>query len=167
MRACITGCGAWTHTAQRFIRLKAQAQHSLQVVSSAPGCFLPSYNFSQPAVSAVAQQQSSIKFAQLYIDRTSSWIIDENCGSHDKQRGRDCSFGHFGYASTLRVLPRIDEGLRVHVFGDRSIVELFGTDGRAVVTARVYPTLPSSDRLGLRTTKVLKASSWGGPLRRT
>ena len=155
-------CGAWTHTAPTLCRLKAHAQRSLLVVSGASGCFLPSYNFSQPNVSISGlKQQVSIKFAQLYIDRTSSWITDENCAAHDQQHGRDCSFGHFGYASTLRVLPRIDEGLHVHVFGDRSIVEVFGTDGRAAVTARVYPTLSTSDRLGLfGTTKVLKVSSW-------
>ena len=156
------GCGAWTHTAPSLCRLKAQAQRSLQVVSGAPGCFLPSYNFSQPNASVSGlKQQRTIKFAQLYVDRTSSWITDDNCAAHDPKPGRDCAFGHFGFASTLRVLPSSDDGLRVHVFGDRSVVEVFGSGGRAAVTARVYPTLAQSDRIGVYGAgEVLRAAAW-------
>ena len=156
-----SGCGAWTHTVPTLCRLKAQAQHSLQVVSGAPGCFLPSYNYSQPNASTSGlKQQAAIKFAQVYIDRSSSWITDKHCATH-KTPGRDCGFGHFGYASTLRVIPSEDAGLRVHVFGDRSIVEVFGTDARAAVTARVYPTLSGSDRIGVYgSSKVLTVQAW-------
>ena len=41
-----------------------------------------------------------------------------------------------------RTLPRCNSPL--HVFVDRSIVEVFGAEGRAVVTARVYPNPESA-----------------------
>ena len=46
------------------------------------------------------------------------------------------------------LLPS-DTTLNLHVFADRSIIEAFGQAGRAVVTARVYPTLTTSDGVGI------------------
>jgi hypothetical protein len=41
------------------------------------------------------------------------------------------SFGSFGYAAMLRILPSNDGGvIRLQVFADRSIVEIFGYGAR-------------------------------------
>ena len=42
--------------------------------------------------------------------------------------------------------------MNLQVFADKSIVEVFSQGGRAVVTARVYPTLPQSTKIGVYTT---------------
>ena len=54
----------------------------------------------------------------------------------------NCDYGHFGYATLLPILPE-DRNITLHTFVDRSIVEVFGAGGRAVVTARVYPNVTS------------------------
>ena len=84
-----------------------------------------------------------MRFVQLYVERTKSWLHNASCG-----KLADCGYGRFGYAQTLRLLPT-DTSLELHVFADRSIVEAFGQGGRAAVTARVYPTLASSEGVGL------------------
>ena len=159
------GCGAWTFTALYaagsgggWCRLKAQAQRSLLVVGGSPGCFLPSHgNWSNATSTSGFKQQRGVRFAQLYIDRTRSSVVGADGGdrSHGTRRSgdcgrRDCAFGHFGYAQTLRIVPSEDSALQLQVFADRSIVEAFGQGGRAAVTARVYPTLGvNSSKVGV------------------
>ena len=108
-------------------------------MGGAGGCYLPSY----PGVNASAsisglKQQTNLRFARLYVDRASSW--------HCKDTASSC-YGKFGFAATLRILPS-DDSIHLHVFGDKSIVEVFGQAARAAITARVYPTL-QSDRIGI------------------
>ena len=169
------GCGAWTFTLYGggLCRLKAHAHRCLMVVGGSPGCFLPSHgNWSNASSTSGFKQQRGVRFvqvcigatwaapavhtcercistplcfAQLYMRRTHASLVNTSadCGGR-----RDCGYGHFGYAHTLRLLPS-DASLRLHVFADRSIVEAFGQGGRAAVTGRVYPTLRESDRAGL------------------
>jgi beta-fructofuranosidase len=68
--------------------------------------------------------------ARLYIDRERSSL------SSDVQRGV--------HGGELRLAPQ--EPLRLHIFVDRSVVEVFA-NGRACVTSRVYPS--REDSLGL------------------
>ena len=141
------GCGAWTFTALYahggWCRLKAQAQRSLLVVGGSPGCFLPSHgNWSNAT--------STSGFKHCRVDRTRSSVVGGASGGGGDCGRRDCAYGHFGYAATLRLVPSEDEALQLHVFADRSIVEAFGQGGRAAVTARVYPTLgANSSRVGV------------------
>ena len=48
---------------------------------------------------------------------------------------------------SCRLQPAPGSRVRLHVFLDRSSVEIFGNDGRAVLSARIYP---GPDNLGLR-----------------
>jgi hypothetical protein len=144
--AADNGCDAWTFTALSTggkCRTKSHAQRSLLVVGGSPGCFLPSHgNWSNATSTSGFKSQANTRFVQLYVDRASSWRSPTSCGF------RDCTYGHFGYAALLR-LRRDDTALELHAFADRSIVEVFGQGGRAAVTARVYPTLASSSRIGV------------------
>ena len=136
-------CGAWTfNSVSKTCRFKEYAQHSLLVTTTA-ACFTPNYAGSNATVSTSGfVQQQRVRFAALYIERSHSWITNTSCGW-----GGDCGYGHFNFAAMLRIYPG-ESALNVHAFADKSIVEVFGQGGRAAVTARVYPTLPSSDRIG-------------------
>lgn len=79
-------------------------------MAGAPGCFLPTHGSLGNSTSGLIQQRS-VRFAQLYIDRSRAW---PNSANH--------SFGHFGYAQTLRIYPT-DSTINLHAFADRSILE--------------------------------------------
>lgn len=152
-RAAAGSCGAWTFTdvspggGEGVCRLKALAHRSLLVAEGSPGCFLPTHGGWGGARSTSGfVQQRSVRFAMLYVDRAKSWATASPCGSPANTTG-DC-YGHFGYAQMLRIVPS-DPSLTLHAFADRSVLEVFGQGGRAAVTARVYPTIASSDRIGV------------------
>lgn len=156
-------CGAWTYTEGPSVpnglcRLKAQAHRSLLVTEGSPGCFLPTHgNWGGAKSTSGFIQQTAVRFAMLYIDRTKSHVTESFCGSIANLTA-DC-YGRFGYAQMLRVLP-IDRELKLHAYADRSIIEIFGQDGRAAVTARVYPTLAYSDRIGVFGIANSSADTW-------
>mmetsp|Transcript_22841 Transcript_22841/g.75766 ORF Transcript_22841/g.75766 Transcript_22841/m.75766 type:complete len:94 (-) Transcript_22841:79-360(-) len=60
---------------------------------------------------------------------------------------RDAAAPAFAYAKTL-FLPPGAARLKLDVFLDGSILEAFADEGRAVVTARLYPTQPDANELG-------------------
>ena len=65
---------------------------------------------------------------KLYIDRSNSGNT-----SFDNQ------FSKWQYAATR--VPLQDGKLRLHIFFDKSIVEVFANDGAAVLTAQLFPSL--------------------------
>lgn len=104
--ACLAqsgNCGAWTFTANATgtCRLKAVAHRSLLVMAGSPGCFFPTHgNWSSESTSGFIQQKS-VRFAQLYVDRSRSWLVNgTSCGSY-AGIATDCSFGHFGFVTKL------------------------------------------------------------------
>jgi beta-fructofuranosidase len=57
-----------------------------------------------------------------------------------------------------------DEGLRLHVFLDRSVLEVFAND-RVCLTSRIYPSRPDSGRVhvtaaGSSTARLRKLTAW-------
>ena len=88
------------------------------------GCFEPYVNGS---VSGFMPQKNA-RLASLYVDRAASWVANTSCGR------ADCSYGLFGFASTLRLTPN-QATVALHVFVDRSIIEVFAAEGRATITA--------------------------------
>lgn len=140
-------CGAWTfNSVTNNCRFKAYAQRCVLVPNAAP-CFLPNYAGSNATVSTSGFiHQRNVRFAALYVERSKSWITNTSCNWGGITG--DCNYGHFDFAQVLRLLPT-DEDLNVHAFADKSIIEVFGQRGRAVVTARVYPTLPNSTKIGV------------------
>mmetsp|Transcript_2989 Transcript_2989/g.10192 ORF Transcript_2989/g.10192 Transcript_2989/m.10192 type:complete len:387 (+) Transcript_2989:395-1555(+) len=119
-------CAAWTFTAGGLCRFKAFAATALQMPCGrhAPA-FEPFRNGSTSGFKAAA--------ASLYVDRSNST--------------RDAAAPAFAYAKTL-FLPPGAARLKLDVFLDGSILEAFADEGRAVVTARLYPTQPDANELG-------------------
>ena len=122
-----------------------------------PGCFLPSHgNWSNATSTSGFKQQQGVRFAQLYVDRSQTMSTASAKGTNSRSLSSssckwagDCNYARFGYAQTVRLVPSKDSGtLRLQVFVDQSIVEAFAQNGRAAVTARVYPRL-GGERIGV------------------
>ena len=143
-------CAAWTLSNNKLCRFKAHAQHALQVASN-NGAFLP---YHPKSISGYIHT-SSIHFLSLYIDRTHTTLAAPN---------NNYSYPHYNYSKLLMVVVgnvdagasakgkhknQIETTIELHVFVDRSIVEVFGQGGRSVVTARVYPSKKNSNRIGV------------------
>jgi beta-fructofuranosidase len=68
-----------------------------------------------------------------------------------------------GELSVCRLEPMTDETVRLHLFLDRSSLEVFGNDGRVSITNRIYPR---PEHIGLRlfaaggTVRVRSAEVW-------
>jgi len=75
----------------------------------------------------------------MYVNREKS-SYDSINGT--KTYGR---FGHFEYSGTIWLHEKTEKTVTLHAFVDRSIVEVFGQDGRGAITARVYPTTAPHD----------------------
>jgi len=142
-------CTAWTLSGNNLCRFKAHAQHSLQVASD-NGAFLP---YHSNCISGYIHT-STIHYFSLYIDRTHSTIAVP-------VTNKNYTYPFFNYSKLLMVVVGepsssieskekvIEETIDLHVYVDRSIVEVFAQGGRSVVTARVYPSKPNSNRFGL------------------
>jgi len=148
--ACETdpACAAWSHTQASTqskptgqCRLKAWAQHAVQagMVGSSANCFLP---FRNGTTSGYVQRPGGIRWAALYVDRAQTALVNTSCDYGD------CSYGRFRFTQALRILPN-ETSIQLTAWVDKSVIEVFGQDGRASVTARVYPTLPDSQGVGL------------------
>ena len=91
-------------------------------------------------------------WASVYIDRTNSSTATATAGPP--------GYGAFGYAGLVRLLPN-ETIVKLSVFVDKSIVEAFVQDGRATVTGRVYPSLPSATNVGVFAKGAeAKAAAW-------
>ena len=75
--------------------------------------------------------------AEVYVDRTKSGQVD----FHETFAGRH----------SARLEP-VDGRVKLRILVDRSVVEVFGGDGRAVITDRVF-SKPSSSGLSLCVTR--------------
>ena len=84
------------------------------------------------STSGFKPHENGASFASLYVDRSTST--------------KNATAPSFGYAKTLLLLPT-EASLRLHVFLDQTILEAFANDGKAVVTARVYPTSPRATNI--------------------
>eukprot|EP00939_MAST-03C_sp_MAST-3C-sp1_P003785 g3785.t1 len=136
--AATENCTAWTFSNGRLCRLKRFAQHAVQI-ASANGAFQP---YHDNCTSGYATDSSSSRWFSLYVDRTRSTTAVPTMSNY--------SYPTFGYAKSLLHVPELDgDSVRIEIFVDRSIVEVFGQGGRSVVTARVYPANPSSTRVGV------------------
>ena len=86
-----------------------------------------------------------MRFAALYVERSRSTYNATAAGlGLDPYAG----YGRFRFSGLLRLRSNETE-VRLHAFIDRSIVEVFGQEGRAVTTARVYPSRGDSTAVGL------------------
>jgi len=94
--------------------------------------------YSAGAISGI-RPQKNVHFASMYVNREKS-SFDLINGT--KSYGR---FGHFEYSGTTWLDEKAEKTVALHAFVDRSIVEVFGQDGRGAITARVYPTTPPHD----------------------
>ena len=139
-------CGAWTWTSPSLCRLKALPQHALQAGMAGPAATTPSAPCWLPyrpgSVSGYKSRPGGLRFASLYVDRARSWKANSSCPYPS------CDYGLFRFSSLLRLLPN-ETSVRLHAFVDRSIVEVFAQDGRAAVTARVYPARAESRHVGI------------------
>jgi fructan beta-fructosidase len=70
----------------------------------------------------------ALKERRLFVDRMQSGEVDFNA--------------HFPRAHTAEM-PPMDGIIRLHIFVDRSSVELFGNDGRVVFTEQIFPAAGS------------------------
>eukprot|EP00948_MAST-09A_sp_MAST-9A-sp1_P002775 g2775.t1 len=136
LEATVQKCTAWTLSFGGLCRFKAEAQHALQIASN-NGAFLPYHNKS---ISGYIHLPT-LRFMSLYIDRTHSTKMVPITNTN-------YSYPKFNYSKLLMVVSN-EDAINLHVFVDRSIVEVFAQGGRSVVTARVYPSKPSSTRVGV------------------
>eukprot|EP01043_Picozoa_sp_COSAG02_P009043 COSAG02_NODE_301_length_25237_cov_19.918490_4_plen_852_part_00 len=83
--------------------------------------------------------QKELHFASMYVNREKSSFESIN---GTRSYGR---FGHFEYSGTIWVHEKTEKTVTLRAFVDRSIVEVFSTDGRGAITARVYPTTAPRD----------------------
>merc|ERR1711939_185855 len=88
------------------------------------------------------------RFLQAYLDRSKSWLdTPENFNPGDGLPST--SYGHHNYGMTVRLRPE-ETSVELIVYADLSIVEGFAANGRAAITARVYPTTKHlANRIGL------------------
>ena len=111
--------------------------------SPAARCFLPYRAGSTSGY--ISRPDSRVRFAALYVERSRSTY---NATAADNGLDPYAGYGRFRFSGLLRLRNNETE-VRLHTFIDRSIVEVFGQGGRAVTTARVYPSRSDSTAVGL------------------
>jgi hypothetical protein len=129
-------CEAWSYSNGKRCELKRVADACLQQASAHANCFLPypqSDGSGDLPVSGYrnTDPKKMVRYASLYIERELS------------SSSRNLTYGTHNFAQMLRILPDDEDIIQLHVFVDRSIVEAFAMNGRAAVTARVYPSVTS------------------------
>lgn len=135
-------CEAWTFTALLDLcRFKAHARFALQTANS-NGAFQP---FHDGSTSGYKQPKSGVRYASVYINRDKHHFHR----SSNAQGLKDIPlYPNFGYAKALIIEPGQTE-LNLHVFVDKTIIEVFAQNGSSVVTCRAYPTLKNSNNVGV------------------
>jgi sucrose-6-phosphate hydrolase SacC (GH32 family) len=85
----------------------------------------------------------------------------------NRERSRATTMFHKDYPGTQRAPLRWrDDRVTLHIFFDRSVIEVFANDGETVITDRVYPSQPL-DRLQLLPAGQQATTSRLWPLRST
>ena len=96
--------------------------------------------YSAGSISGIKPQRKGLHFSSMYVNRAkSSFDVINGSQSHEYD-----GFGHFEYSGTT-WLEKTENTVALHVFVDKSIVEVFSQEGRGAITARVYPNTPSEE----------------------
>ena len=95
--------------------------------------------YSAGSISGIRHQKHGLHFSSMYVNRAKS-SLDMINGTQSYGR-----FGHFEFSGTLWLDERKENTVMLHAFVDKSIIEVFGQEGRGAITARVYPNTPPSE----------------------